>query len=368
MRVLILTPTSFPDISGNAVTAERWRMALANKGTAVRVISGKGLNAAAFMDHVRRFRPDMVHVHHAFRCGALIADSEPALAQAGVAIVASPGGTDINEDLLDPAKKSLVQRVFEMACVIIAQSPQIMEHFNQHLPSLSSRIVFVPKSVCWFGEEDFDLRSAAGCSPGNILFLLPSGIRPVKGNLECLRSMARVHALRPQARLAVAGASVDEAYAVRFRQEISAHADFAFWINCIPSAAMRSAYRAADIVLNTSFSEGLSNSLMEAIAAGKPVLASDIEGNRWPVLGTDEDSATGLLYDLRNPEDFVEKAVRLIDNANLRAALSRAAHAKQSQWPDAGVEADGLLAAYREATVRFRSQKSRSRASRSPGC
>lgn len=369
MRVLILTPSSFPDISGNAATAERWRMALEKKGIAVRVLSGKGLDAAAFKDHVWQFRPDIVHVHHAFRCGALIAEAGPALAQAHAVIVASPGGTDINEDLLDPAKKSLVLRIFEMAQTIIAQSPQIMEHFNRHLPSLSPRIVFVPKAVCWFGEEDYDLRGIAGCGPENILFLLPSGIRPVKGNLECLRGMARVHELRPQTRLVIAGPTVDEAYAARFRQELSTHADFAFWINSIPSAAMRSAYRTADIVLNTSVSEGLSNSLIEAIAAGKPVLASDIQGNRWPVLGKDEDSAVGLLYDLRNPEDFVGKAIRLIDNANLCAALSRAAQATQLQWPDAGVEADGLLAAYRRAAGEFRSRKASScEAVRIPSC
>jgi len=309
---------------------------------------------------VGRFHPDVVHVHHAFRCGALVADAEPFLAQADAAIVASPGGTDINEDLLDPAKRSLIQKIFEMAHAIIAQSQQIVEHFNRNLPSLSSRIVFVPKAVYWFGEEDFDLRSVAECGPGNILFLLPSGIRPVKGNLECLRSMALVHALRPQARLVVAGPPIAEAYTVRFRRELSAHADFALWIKGVPYAAMRSVYGAADVVLNTSFSEGLSNSLMEAIAAGKPVLAADIQGNRWPVLGKHKDAAAGLLYNPRNPEDFVEKAVQLIDSANLRAALSRAAQARQSHWPDAGAEADGLLAAYKKAAAGFRSRKASS--------
>ncbi len=350
MRVLILTPLAFPDISGNATTVARWQTALMEKGIRVKVLSGKALDPAAFAEHVRHFRPDVIHVHHAFRCGTLLADSRSALEQTGAAIVASPGGTDINEDLLHPAKRRLVQQVFEMAGAIIIQSPQIREHLTRHFPALSNRIVFVPKTVFWFGEEAYDLRKAAGCSPENILFLHPSGIRPVKGNIECLKGMARVHALRPQMRLVVAGPVVDEEYALRFELEMAAHTAFACWIKGIPPAAMRAAYKTADVVLNASFSEGLSNSLMEAVAEGKPVLASDIQGNRWPVLGEKDHPPVGLLYDLHNPDDFIAKAVSLIDDANLRASLSAAARTAQSQRPNAGDEADGLLAAYAAAT------------------
>jgi glycosyltransferase involved in cell wall biosynthesis len=64
---------------------------------------------------------------------------------------------------------------------------------------------------------------------------------------------------------------------------------------------MQSAYKESDIVLSSSFSEGFPNSLLEAAAAGKPILASDIPGNRQPVLGEKGDQPAGILF---NPHDY----------------------------------------------------------------
>ena len=183
----------------------------------------------------------------------------------------------------------------------------------------------------------------------NMLFFLPAGIRPVKGNLECLMAMQKVHAIRPHIRFVAAGPAIDLEYADRFEREVKKLSAFAVWIAGIPPAAMRSAYDASDIVLNSSFSEGRSNSLLEAVASGRPVLASNIPGNLWPVLGDNGDEQTGLLYELSDVDDFVANAVRLIDDEGLRARFGRAAQSRNSRLPDPEEEADGLIAAYQKA-------------------
>jgi len=298
---------------------------------------------------VQRFSPDLIHVHHAYRAGALLVSPHVTKRQADWTIVTSPGGTDINEDVEQPERREIVLKLLKISRVIIAQSPEIVQRFKRHLPALGARVIHVPKAVCWFGNEQFDLRKAAECSPDNILFLLPSGIRPVKGNLECLKIMKRVYEIRPKIRFVAAGPAVDAEYAKGFEREIRNFSAFAHWIKAIPSEAMQSVYQASDVVLNTSFSEGLSNSLMEAIAAGRPVLASDIQGNRWPVLGEDGDAPAGVLFNLHNHEDFIEKALMLIDDGSFRDSLSLAANSRQSRWPDVEDEADGLIAAYKAA-------------------
>jgi glycosyltransferase involved in cell wall biosynthesis len=226
-----------------------------------------------------------------------------------------------------------------------------MERLENLLPATKRKFLCVPKAVCWLGEEPFDLRKTAECSPEDMLFFLPSGIRPVTGNVECLRAMKQVYDRRPHTRFVAAGPSIDSEYAGVFAKEVGTLRSFARWIAAIPPTAMQAAYQGADIVLNTSFSEGLSNALIEAIAADCPVLASDIPGNRWPVLGTSGDLPVGLLFDLNNPEDFIRKALQLIDDGVLRESFRQAAQLRRSTWPREEDEGDGLAAAYRTALV-----------------
>jgi glycosyltransferase involved in cell wall biosynthesis len=178
---------------------------------------------------------------------------------------------------------------------------------------------------------------------------MPAGIRPVKGNLECLLGFERIHALRTQAKIIFAGAPLDEAYAERFCRETERLRVLARWIPPIHPAAMRAAYCSVDVILNGSASEGLSNVLIEGRAAGKPLLASDIPGNRWPVLGDPGDSPMGLLFDPLDRVDFIEKALRLIDAATLRQELGDAGAAYSQRMPGPCDEARALLAVYQAA-------------------
>ena len=349
MRVLILAPNVFPRISGNAITVERWRRALTGKGIIVETLSCQELTTSAFVACLERFDPDIIHVHHAFRAGSVLLHPVVAEKHARFSVVVSPGGTDINQDLEVPERRDAVVRVFRMAGAIVTQSEETAERLLRHMPDLDHRMVHVPKAVCWFGDESCDLRTIAGCNDRNLLFFLPAGIRPVKGNLECLMAMQKVHAIRPHIRFVAAGPAIDLAYADRFEREVKKLSAFAVWIAGISPAAMRSAYEASDIVLNSSFSEGSSNSLLEAVASGRPVLASNIPGNLWPVLGDNGDGQTGLMYELSDADDFVANAVRLIDDENLRLRFVRAAQARKSRLPDPEDEADGLIVAYEKA-------------------
>ena len=76
-------------------------------------------------------------------------------------------------------------------------------------------------------------------------------------------------------RAVFAGPVLDEEYGGRFAGEIGRLASFARWLPAIDPREMAAAYDEVDVVLNTSFSEGLANTLLEAMAAGVPVITSD---------------------------------------------------------------------------------------------
>jgi glycosyltransferase involved in cell wall biosynthesis len=72
--------------------------------------------------------------------------------------------------------------------------------------------------------------------------------------------------------------------------------------------------------LGSSF-EGMSNSLMEAMAAGVPVIASNIEPNRELITHGQH----GYLVSVGDGVGFAQYSVKLFENAELRNAMTEAA-------------------------------------------
>ncbi|HSD51858.1 MAG TPA: glycosyltransferase family 4 protein [Candidatus Methylomirabilis sp.] len=80
--------------------------------------------------------------------------------------------------------------------------------------------------------------------------------------------------------------------------------------------------KAADLLVLPSRAEGMSNVILEAMACGLPIVATDLPGNR-DVLG--EDGKLGLLVPVGNPAPLAEAIETLVASADLRRELGRAA-------------------------------------------
>ncbi len=344
----MLTPTAFPFTTGNASTTERWRRFLIRQGHHIQILAIENLNPLELKQRLSHFKPEIIHLHHAYRTGESFLKSNTEWSDHGRGLVVSPGGTDIYLDNEMGDRRKIIAQVFEKAKAIIVQSDEMLQRIAESYPGIQGKVILIPKSVCWMGEEEFDLRRASDCGPEEILFFFPAGIRPVKGNLEALTLLDRIHRLRPMARAVFAGPAIDKPYSERFGREIERHRSFARWLPAIPFEAMRSAYKGADVVLNFSFSEGVSNVLLEAKAAGKPILASDIPGNRWLVLGDGEDLPAGLLFDPHSREDFIQQALRLIDESDLREKLGQGGKDPSAKFPTPEEEARCLAQVYRK--------------------
>jgi len=82
----------------------------------------------------------------------------------------------------------------------------------------------------------------------------------------------------------------------------------------------------ADIFLSTSLFEGLSNSIMEAMVAGLPVIATDVGDNRYLV----QNSFNGFLVPCKNVDAIVEKMQYLIIYENARKKFGKNGYLKIS--------------------------------------
>jgi L-malate glycosyltransferase len=75
------------------------------------------------------------------------------------------------------------------------------------------------------------------------------------------------------------------------------------------------------LILPSVEDEDFPNVILEAMALGKPVIASRLAGTPEQVL----DGRTGLLVEPRNVAQLAEAVFQLIDNANLRSSMGQAA-------------------------------------------
>jgi glycosyltransferase involved in cell wall biosynthesis len=261
-------------------------------------------------------------------------------------LVVSFPGTDLNHDLDDPALGPVVRAAAARAARLLAHGPATLALARDRLPEHAAKLSLVPKGVSLPpADPAFDLRARARLGPGDpVVFLLPAGLRPVKDNLFCLAPLERVRAQAPAVRTVLAGPALDAAYAEEVRRRAAA-LEGARVLPALSPAEMTAAYAAAAVVLNTSVSEGYANTIAEAQAAGRPVLASDIPGNRGAV----EHGVDGLLYRAGDEGAFEAAARTLALDPALRARLGAAGRARAERSLSPEAEAEAVLAAYRGA-------------------
>ena len=98
------------------------------------------------------------------------------------------------------------------------------------------------------------------------------------------------------------------------------------------------AYNSGDVVVLSSLSEGFPFALIEAMACGKAIVATDV-GGMAEALGD-----AGVIVPPRQPKRLAEAMVKLLADAKLRAELG--ARARTRALAEFGI--DGFIDAYRE--------------------
>jgi glycosyltransferase involved in cell wall biosynthesis len=164
-------------------------------------------------------------------------------------------------------------------------------------------------------------------------------LRPEKNLSLLLEAFRRVRALRPGLRLAIVGSGPELPALEERRRELGLEHDCLF----VPATGEPASwYRAMDIFVLPSRSEALSNSLMEAMACGCAVAASNVGGN--PELVTAGE--TGLLFEPGDAEDLTDAVRTLILDDTLRADFSAAAAARMAREFSVAASAERLASIY----------------------
>jgi glycosyltransferase involved in cell wall biosynthesis len=200
-------------------------------------------------------------------------------------------------------------------------------------------LVRLTRQPIWFINNGIDLdrvlrqrtgasiRRELGLSADIPLFGLVGRLTEQKGIPDALQAFALVRKRLPQAVMVVVGDGYGEK--PRLLKAQATELDLTqsvFWLGARPDAI--DIIADLDVLVSASLWEGLPTVILEAMALGTPVVATDIPGTNELILH----EQTGLLVPPRNPPALAQAMERLINDRNLAQQLVVAARERVAQF------------------------------------
>lgn len=144
-------------------------------------------------------------------------------------------------------------------------------------------------------------------------------IRPIKGQIHFVNAVKIVAKRFPQARFFLIGYYNDERYGMELLARIKEYGleDVFKMTGPVEQSRVPAVWKTMDIGVVPSLSEGMSNALLEAMAAGKPVIATAVGGNVEVV----RNGETGYLVPPGDPVAMADGLNRLLFDPALRREM-----------------------------------------------
>jgi L-malate glycosyltransferase len=222
-----------------------------------------------------------------------------------------------HRDLIPPGYRKLVRMTDHLANAIVVNCDFVRRHLEQdeHVPPRQIQLCYNGIDLETF--RPLDTPRPPELPRDSFVIGVVCALRPEKGLPTLLQAFARIRHLRAGMKLAIVGdgpmldALKSESETLGIRQDCV----FALSTNQVADWL-----RAIDIFVLPSLSEALSNALMEAMACGCPVVASNVGGNPELVWHGER----GLLFEPGDAAALASALHNLIEDDARRKRLGRA--------------------------------------------
>jgi L-malate glycosyltransferase len=201
-------------------------------------------------------------------------------------------------------------------CQAIAAEAVAIDHLNRN--RVFTIYNGVDANVFHEGAEQ-DLRQQLGFCPGDVVFGVIANFDAHKRHIDLIRAAQKLRAPSRRAKFLMAGA--DRGELASLLSEIRGQRLEDRFVIRPATREPERFHRAIDVYVSASETEGMSNSILEAMASGKPVIATAVGGNPELV----RNGSTGYLVPPYAPDAIAARAALLMNDAALRARLGRTA-------------------------------------------
>lgn len=198
---------------------------------------------------------------------------------------------------------------------------------NEGIPDHRVGVIYNGVNLAPFSNGRPDrlaVRREIGVGADDLVLLQVARLNYLKDHATALRTLARLRPERPNARLILVGEG-EERNAI---QELIQKLDLSANVRLLGLRSdVNRLLAAADVFLLTSISEGIPLTLIEAMAAGVPVVSTDVGG----VPEVLSDSQTGLLAPAGDDAALAGHVLRLMNSPERREEIVRRARQRAKQ-------------------------------------
>jgi teichuronic acid biosynthesis glycosyltransferase TuaC len=251
----------------------------------------------------------------------------------GLPTVVTARGTDINLIPRYAVPRALIRRTIAGAAALVAVSAALKSELVA-LGAPDEKVTVLRNGVditLFWPLDRASARAALGLTRSTLLSV--GHLIERKGHHRIIEAMTQL----PEFDLIIVGEGPQRDHLAALIERLGL-TERVKLLGARPHAELPSLYGAADILVLASSREGWANVLLEAMACGTPVVASNIWGNPEVV----RDAAAGVIADENTPEGLVAAVRRLFANLPERSATR--AYAEQFSWD---ATTDGQLALFR---------------------
>lgn len=169
-------------------------------------------------------------------------------------------------------------------------------------------------------------RQDLGVPTDAFVMIIVANLIPYKGHADLLEALSRIRERLPQPwRLLCIGRDEGPGNALRAQATRLGIADKVAWLGLRADAA--ALYAAADVGLLVSHEEGFSNAVLEGMAAGIPMIVTDVGGNADAVIN----GKTGLVVPPRDPDRLGLAILSLAADSKRAAEMAAAGRDRAAQ-------------------------------------
>ncbi|MDO8661940.1 MAG: lipopolysaccharide heptosyltransferase II [Candidatus Omnitrophota bacterium] len=247
-------------------------------------------------------------------------------------------------------KKHPFSYVMGWAKRVIVLSNVIARHMIEDFSVPHERIRLIPRSVDLEKFKYFDPDKKRG-KEFNIGII--GRITPLKGHLYFIKAMAKAARVIPQLKIWIVGDAPSSRQAYKEQIQVLvrrlglAHCtEFLGTQKNIPEILSNLDL----VVLATTTHEAFGRVIVEAQAAGVPVVATEVGG----VVDIIEHGRTGLIVPPSDPQSMAEAVIKIFKDPELARNLSEAAYQKVKEKYNVELMVDNTLNVYQEALSNFR--------------